>query len=146
MTRLRLWLRALLFRQRLDREMREEMTTHLSRATERLTAEGMSADDARRAARLEFGPVTRIQEDARDVRGAGGIESILADLRFGFRHFRRRPISALTMIVVLALGIGVNTALFLLIPPNSAGTRVRQPSCTQRASDGTPFALTTKSM
>jgi predicted permease len=115
MTRLWLWLRALLFRQRLDREMRDEMTTHLSRATERLIAEGMSRDDARRTARLEFGPVTRIQEDARDVRGAAGIESVLADLRFGFRHFRRKPVSALTMIVVLALGIGCNTALFLLI-------------------------------
>jgi predicted permease len=115
MTRLWLWLRALLFRQRLDREMRDEMTTHLSRAAERLIAGGMSAGEARRAARLEFGPVTALQEDARDARGTQGIDSILADLRFGFRQFRRKPFSALTMIAVLALGIGVNTALFLLI-------------------------------
>ncbi|HYN08671.1 MAG TPA: ABC transporter permease [Vicinamibacterales bacterium] len=115
LTRCRLWLRSLLFRRRLEREMQQEMTAHLTRATERLLAGGMRAEDAKRAARLEFGPLGAIQEDARDARGARGIESIVADLRFGFRHFRRKPLSTLTMIVVLALGIGFNTALFLLV-------------------------------
>ena len=46
-----------------------------------------------------------------DAKSARGIESIIADLRFGIRQFRRRPFSTTTMVVVLALGIGFNTAL-----------------------------------
>jgi len=50
-----------------------------------------------------------------DAKSARGIESIIADLRFGIRQFRRRPFSTTTMVVVLALGIGFNTALFVFV-------------------------------
>ena len=55
LTRLRLLLRSLFLRDRLEGEMREEMEAHLARSTERLIARGMPPDEARRAARLEFG-------------------------------------------------------------------------------------------
>jgi predicted permease len=115
LNRFRLWLRTVLFRRRLEREMQEEMAGHVSRATERLMARGMTAEEARVAARREFGNLASIQEQARDARGARGIESVVADIQFGLRHFGRRPFSALTMIVVLALGIGFNTALFVFV-------------------------------
>jgi putative ABC transport system permease protein len=115
LNRVRLWLRVVLLRGRLEREMQEEMSAHLALATERLLARGLSEEEASRAARREFGNVAYLQEQGRDARGTRWVESIAADLRFGLRHFSRRPYSTLTMIVLLALGIGFNTALFTLL-------------------------------
>ena len=114
-TRAWLWLRSIVFRTRLERDMHEEMSTHLCRATEHFLASGLSPDDARAAARREFGNLAAIKEAARDARGGRGVESVLADLRYGVRRLSRTPFSALTMIVVFALGIGFNAALFLFI-------------------------------
>jgi hypothetical protein len=83
LTRVCLWLRAVILRGRLDREMREEMAAHLERATERFMTRGMTRAEARRAAQREFGNVDVLQEEARDARGARWIESMFADLRFG---------------------------------------------------------------
>jgi predicted permease len=110
--RLLLALRTIFLRRRLEREMQEEMASHLAQSTERLLARGLTRAEAGAAARREFGSVAYWQEQARDARGARWVESILADLRFGLRHFGRTPFSTLTMIVLLALGIGFNTALF----------------------------------
>src|SRR5687767_8066224 len=115
LNRLRLALRSVFQRGRLDREMQEEMETHLARSTERLAGRGLNTEEAQRAARREFGNVASLQEQARDARGARWIESFFADLRFGFRHLAKTPISTLTIIVLLALGIGFNSALFTLI-------------------------------
>ena len=115
MARAWLWLRSVLFRGRLDRDMDEEMSAHLRRATERFEASGLSSDAARTAAHREFGNVAAIKEEARDARGGRGLESIVADLRYGARGLSRTPFAALTMIVVFALGIGCNAALFLFI-------------------------------
>jgi predicted permease len=113
--RLRLWLRTVFLRRRLEREMQEEMALHLERATERLLARGMTEAEARRAARREFGNLDSIQEAARDARGARWVETTLADFGFGLRHFRRTPLTTLTMIVLLALGIGFSSGLFTLV-------------------------------
>jgi predicted permease len=102
-------------RGRLDREMQEEMELHLTRSTQRLTSRGLSAEEARRTARREFGNVDYLQEQSRDARGARWVESTIADLRFGIRHFGRTPLSTTTMIVLMALGIGVNIALFTVL-------------------------------
>jgi predicted permease len=114
-TRAWLWLRSILFRRRLEREMQEEMSTHLLRTSERFEASGMPAEEARAAAQREFGNVAAIKDEARDARGGRAIESVLADLRYGLRCLSRTPFSAFTMIVVFALGIGFNAALFLFI-------------------------------
>ncbi|MEX2282474.1 MAG: ABC transporter permease [Gemmatimonadota bacterium] len=113
--RIRLALRTMFLRRRLDREMQEEMEMHLAHATARLMARGLTESEARRAARQEFGHVDSLQEQARDARGSRWIESIIADARYGLRHFRRTPLTTVTMIVLLALGIGVNTALFAIV-------------------------------
>ena len=110
-----LWLRSILFRRRLEREMDEEMSTHLGRSVERFQAAGLSPDDAHVAATRAFGNIAAIKEDARDARGGRGIESVIMDVRHGIRCLSRTPFTTLTMIVVYALGIGVNAALFLFI-------------------------------
>ncbi|MEX2282470.1 MAG: ABC transporter permease [Gemmatimonadota bacterium] len=115
LNRLRLALRSVFQRRRLDREMQLEMELHLARSTERLAGRGLNSEAARQAARREFGNVDSLQEQGRDARGARWIESFLADLRFGFRHLAKTPISTVTIIVLLALGIGFNSALFTLI-------------------------------
>jgi predicted permease len=95
--------------------MREEMASHLEQATARLKSRGLSEAEARDTARREFGNIAVLQEEARDVRGARWIESCMADVRFALRHFGRAPLTAITLVLVLALGIGVNAALFSIL-------------------------------
>jgi predicted permease len=101
-------------RHTLDREMRVEMDAHLDRATERLIARGMSPEAARLEARREFGNVGVLHEEARDVRGARWVETLVADVRFALRHFARRPLYALTIVAVLSLGLGGHAAVFAI--------------------------------
>jgi putative ABC transport system permease protein len=108
-------LRAVFRRGTVEREMREEMARHLEEATERLVRRGLSEAEARDAARREFGNVGALQEEARDARGGRWVEALVADVRFALRHFARTPLTAITLVLVLSLGIGVNSALFSLL-------------------------------
>src|SRR5918998_581552 len=109
---LRLRLRAVAARRRLDRDMQEEMREHVARATERHVARGMSERDARLAAQREFGNVTVLQEEARDARGARWVDELAGDLRFAVRYFARHKATVAIIIAVLALGTGANTLIF----------------------------------
>jgi len=108
-------LRALFRRGAVEREMHDEMARHLEEATRRFVRRGMSAAEARDAARREFGNVAYLQEESRDARGGRWIESLLADVRFTLRHFARTPLTTITLVLVLSLGIGVNSALFSIL-------------------------------
>ena len=74
--------------------------------------EGLPVDDARRRARLSLGGVEHVKEAMRDVRGVAWAESILSDARYGARMFRRTPMVYAVAIIVLALGIGMNSAVY----------------------------------
>ena len=108
-------LRAIVRRGAVEREMRDEMALHLEQATARLVARGMSEAEARDAARREFGNVALLQEHGRDARGARWMETLAADVRFALRHFAHTPLTAITLVLVLALGIGVNSAIFSVL-------------------------------
>ena len=108
-------IRSLLWRGSIESDMQHEMRDHLERAVERLIGRGMSPEDARRAARREFGNVTVIEEDARDARGMRWIDALLGDLRFAFRYFGRNKLTVAIIVSVFALGIGANTALVTAI-------------------------------
>jgi putative ABC transport system permease protein len=110
--RVRHWFRAIVRRSALDREMRDEMQVHLDRQTDLLVARGMTRDDARLAARREFGNIGVHQDAARDARPARWIDSFVADVRFAFRFFARKPLSSATIVLALAFGIGGYAALF----------------------------------
>ena len=112
LNRVRLWLRSVVMRRRLEREMQEEMAGHLERSTARLMARGLSAQEARREAIREFGNVTYLQEEARYARGTRWLDELGGDLRFALRHSARRPAATLTMFVVLAVGMSISTLLF----------------------------------
>src|SRR6185369_14549118 len=74
-----------------------------------------SADDARLAARRDFGGVSQTVERYRDQRGIPFFDALRQDLRYAFRLWRRAPAFALVVVSVLALGIGVNSAMFTLV-------------------------------
>jgi putative ABC transport system permease protein len=99
----------------MEREMTEEMTAHVAQATERFAARGMSPRDAAIAARREFGPAGTIEEQARDARGGNGLDSFGTDIKYAFRYFRRTPLTTITIILTLALGIGFSSAVFSVI-------------------------------
>lgn len=114
-TRALLWIRSVLFRRRLEDEMRSEMAQHLERATARLEARGLAREDARREALHEFGRVSYLQEEGRIARGTHGLDSFVSDLRFAVRHFARNPLSTLTIVVVLSIGIAINVVMFTVV-------------------------------
>jgi predicted permease len=107
--RIRYWLRAVFRHSALDRELQEEMQIHLDRRIESLIGEGVTPDEARLAARREFGNPTVLRDSARDATKTAWIDSIGADIRFALRYFAHKPLSAATIILVLALGIGGST-------------------------------------
>src|SRR5687767_12230237 len=102
-------------RKRLEAEMQDEMASHLDKAIARYMARGMSRDEARIEALREFGNVTHLQEQSRDARGWQWLDALRGDLRFAMRHFGKRPITTITMVAVLAVGMAVSTGLFAVV-------------------------------
>lgn len=92
-----------------------EIAFHLDAVTQKYIAEGMSPDDARRKAMLEFGGREQVKQQIREVHTSVLFESLRADLRSAMRFIRRSPSFALAMVLTLALGIGANSAVFSAI-------------------------------
>jgi len=113
--RLRSFLSALLRRRRLEADMEAEWRAHLDAHVDALVAAGMSPTEAGRRARIDFGDPLRWKEQALEVRGVGWISGLGADLRYGLRQMRRTPVFTATVLVTLAAGIGLNTAVFSVI-------------------------------
>ena len=99
-------------RDRFDDSLSEEMQLHLEARADDLIAEGMPAKDAWLQARREFGSTARIAEETRDAWRWGWIEDLRRDLVYAARALRRDRGFALTAILSLALGIGVNASIF----------------------------------
>src|SRR5215216_4293815 len=100
-------LRALFRKKKLDAEMAEEMRAHLEMQAEQNRSEGMSPEEARYAARRQFGGVEQIKEATRDQRGVPWLEHLLRDLRLAVRSLRRTPGFTITAITTLALGLAL---------------------------------------
>jgi predicted permease len=105
-------LRALVYRNRVERDLEEELTFHLDMQARKNVHAGMSQAEAANQARIEFGGVTQVSEQCRDARGIGLLETVFQDIRFALRGFRRSPVFVLTVVGTIALGLGLDTALF----------------------------------
>ena len=106
---------ALFHRGRGDAELEEELRFHLDMEEQENRRKGMSAANARRAARRNFGNVTSTREQHREQRGFRALEALAQNIRYGSRILTRHGGSYAFAIAVLAIGIGASTSLFSLV-------------------------------
>src|SRR5881394_2658055 len=108
-------LRALFQNRKLDAEMDEEMRSHIEMQTQENIEAGMNPEEARYAALRQFGWVESIKETCREGRRVNWIEHLIQDIHYGLRMLRRNPSSTVMAVLILALGIGGNTAVFSVV-------------------------------
>ena len=106
------WWKSLFRKRALDAQLDSELRFHIEELTEANISAGLTPEEARRRAVLEFGGREQIKEELRDVHRVSIIESTLANLKSAFRFIRKSPSFSITVILTLALGIGANSAVF----------------------------------
>jgi putative ABC transport system permease protein len=98
-----------------DRDLNREVVFHIDALARDYEAAGLSPEEARRRARIDFGGREQITQQLREVHISAFLESIRANARAAFRFVRKAPGLSTAVILTLALGIGANTAVFSAI-------------------------------
>jgi len=109
------WWKSLFRKRALDAQLDSELRFHIEKLTNDYIADGMSPEEARRQAVLEFGGREQIKEEVRDVYCIRLLDATVTNLKSAFRFIRKSPTFSATVILTLALGIGANSAVFSAI-------------------------------
>jgi len=104
--------RALLFHSRDERDLEEELRTHLAMEADYLRRTGASEEDARRVSAIALGGVERVKDDIRDARGTRLLYDVWRDVGYAVRTLAANPGFTLVTLATLAIGIGGTTAVF----------------------------------
>src|SRR6202171_6221697 len=98
-----------------DADLTNEIDAHIAQEIDDNLARGMSAAEARRRAYVKFGSRSNVREDLWEWNSVKPLANMFRDLRYVARTLRRAPGFTLAVILVMALGIGANTALFTIV-------------------------------
>jgi putative ABC transport system permease protein len=109
------WWKSIFPKRASDSQMNSELRFHIDELTDEKIAAGMSPEEARRRAMLEFGGQEKFKEEVRDVYRIRFLDATVANLRSAIRFIRKSPTFSITVILTLALAIGANSAVFSAI-------------------------------
>jgi putative ABC transport system permease protein len=113
--RFRRGLTALAHKARDERELNEELDAYLEMAIQRKMSNGLSRDEAARAARLEFGNVDAVKQDVRSIGWESSLETFIQDCRFGAWTLCKSPAFSTIAILTVAVGIAGTTTVFSVV-------------------------------
>ena len=115
LSRVRSFVRAIIFRRRLEREIEADLQFHIAERADDLVSRGLTRTEAERRAREELGEPIRWKEEGREAFGLRMLDDLRGDAVYALRWLRRSPAFAAAAVLSVALGVGANAAVFNLL-------------------------------